>query len=206
MTFQIHCLPDILRTSPKTWRILTHYIILCAERCIFLCADTDNCAVVQKAFTSICTRVQIAYTDNCTRGSNSLTLKPLQRIQNAAARLVFNLPKCDCVTRYPVFPLAPCSSSYQIQDDGTGQCNCPCLPPSVGKTTHPSSSPPLNYFSWTSGSAIAYEQANVNNQSHKSSLFWHCRGGMSSLPMSGPQSRSPASAKTHLFRVHLDSS
>ena len=29
-----------------------------------------------------------------------------------------------------------------------------CLPPSVGQTTHPSSSAMLNYFSWTSGTAI----------------------------------------------------
>ena len=49
--------------------------------------------------------------------------------------------------------------SHQIQDDGTGiqggRWNCPCLPPSVGQATHPSSIPSLNYLSWTSGTAIA---------------------------------------------------
>ena len=35
--------------------------------------------------------------------------------------------------------------------DGTS----PCLPPSVGQTTHPNPTPPLNYLSWTSGTAIA---------------------------------------------------
>ncbi|CAL8341791.1 unnamed protein product [Boreogadus saida] len=31
-----------------------------------------------------------------------------------------------------------------------GRWNCPCLHPSVGQATHPSSIPPLNYLSWTS--------------------------------------------------------
>ena len=43
--------------------------------------------------------------------------------------------------------------------DGPGiqgsRWNCPCLPPSIAKATHPSSIPPLNYLSWTSGTTIA---------------------------------------------------
>ena len=50
-------------------------------------------------------------------------------------------------------PMAPCSSLHHTQDDGPsiqgGQWNWSCLPSSVGKTTHPSSSSPLNYFSLT---------------------------------------------------------
>ena len=44
-------------------------------------------------------------------------------------------------------------------NDSTGlqgsQRDCPCLPPSVGQITHPSSSAPLNYFRWTSGNVNA---------------------------------------------------
>ena len=83
-------------------------------------------------------------------------IKPLQRIQNAAARLVFNLTKFSNVIP---LSLPPCSRLHQVQDDGTGiqggQWNCPCLPPSIGQTTHPSSSAPLNYFRWTPGTAVA---------------------------------------------------
>ena len=73
-----------------------------------------------------------------------------------------------CDPSLPGPPLAPCSSSPQIQEDGTalqgGQWNCPCLIhfiyyyyylQALVKTTQPSSSAPLNYLSRTSGTAIA---------------------------------------------------
>ena len=85
-----------------------------------------------------------------------------------------------------------------VEDDGTGiqgsRWNCPCLPPSIGEATHPSSIPLLNYLSWTSGTAIAKsKQRSINKVT--TLLFWDLSGGTSSLPISGSQSRSPASAK-----------
>ena len=84
-------------------------------------------------------------------------IKPLQRIQNAAARLVFNLTKFSNVS--PLFcdlhwlPVVD-RIRFKMMIQG-GQWNCPCLPPSIGQTTHPSSSAPLNYFRWTPGTAVA---------------------------------------------------
>ena len=65
---------------------------------------------------------------------------PRLQLQNTAARLVFNLPKfSDPSLPRPL--LAPCSSSYQIQDDGTNlqgcQRNSPDPPPSTSQTPTP---------------------------------------------------------------------
>jgi len=58
------------------------------------------------------------------------TIKPLQRIQNTAARLVFNLPKFSHVT--PPSPPVPHSTVLQ-----GCQWNCPRLPPSICHTPWP---------------------------------------------------------------------
>ena len=62
---------------------------------------------------------------------------------------------CDPPLPWP--PLAPCSSSHQIQDNGIDlqghQQNCPDLPPSVSQAPRPSTL--LNYLSWPAGTTIA---------------------------------------------------
>ena len=116
-------------------------------------------------------------------------IKPLQRIQNAAAHLVFNLPKFSHVT--PLFRdlhWLPVLASHQIQDNGTGlqgcQRNCPYLPPSVSQTPRPSSSAPLNYLSWPAGTAIAKSKQRSHSKVTTLLCFWHRNSGTSSLPMS----------------------
>ena len=97
-------------------------------------------------------------------------------------------------------PLAPCSSSHQIQDNGTGlqggQRNCPCIPPSIGRTTQPSPSAPFNNLSLTPCTTIAKSKRRSHNKD-TTLLFWHwwCNGVTNYLLMSGPQSHSPGSAR-----------
>ena len=73
--------------------------------------------------------------------------KPLQHIQNAAAHLIYNLPKFSHVTPSSVIP-----TGFLFQDDGAGlqglQRNCPCLPLNTCQTT-------LNYICWLAGTTIA---------------------------------------------------
>ena len=84
--------------------------------------------------------------------------KPLQHIQNAAARLVYNLPKFSRVTHPPWPPLASCCGPHLIKDDGTGpqgrQQNCTRLPPNTGQIARPGKSISLIYVSWLTGIAI----------------------------------------------------
>ena len=98
---------------------------------------------------------------------------------------------CEPYLLWP--PLAPCSSLPQIQDNGTVNRTAHAHPPSASQTTHPSSSAPLNYLSWRHGNR---HLAEVAQQSHHPSLFWHRSGGTSSLPRSGLQSRPPESRLT----------
>ena len=94
----------------------------------------------------------LTYWNSLLAGLPACTIKPLQRIQN---------PSEPCMWPFPGPPLALCSSSHQIQDDGTG------IPPptsNCGQTTHPSSSALLTYLIWTPGTANRWEQAKVDNQ------------------------------------------
>ena len=92
----------------------------------------------------------------------------MQRIQNVAARLVFNLPKFSHVT--PLFRdlhwlpvVARIRFKMMVLAYKAVDWNCPCLTPSIGKATHPNSIPPLNYLSSTSGTAIAKsKQRSIN--------------------------------------------
>ena len=61
----------------------------------------------------------------------------------------------------------------------------------------------LNYLSWRPGTAIAKSKQR-SLQSHKSSLFGHRSGGTSSMPMSGLQSRSPASTRVPRLTCSLE--
>ncbi|KAK0130517.1 hypothetical protein N1851_035256 [Merluccius polli] len=97
---------------------------------------------------------RLDYCNSLLAGRPASVIRPLQRIQNAAARLVFNLPKVsssDLLAR----------SSHPIQDNGTDlqgcQRHCPNLPPtpSISQTPRPSLSPPLNYLGRPAGTAIA---------------------------------------------------
>ena len=104
----------------------------------------------------------------------------------------------------------PCSSLHQIQDDVTGlqggQWNCLCLHPSIGQTTHLSSSSLLNFISWTPGADIAKSKQRliikVTTTAVLAPQWWN------ELPvMSGPESLTSfrKGLKTHFLRVHLDS-
>ena len=56
----------------------------------------------------------------CWLDSLPLLTKPVQCIQNTAARLVQPTKILPCDPPFPSPPLVPCSSLHQIQDDGTG--------------------------------------------------------------------------------------
>ena len=125
--------------------------------------------------------------------------KLLQLIQNAAVRLVFNLPKFSNVTPSSV----TCCSLHPIQDHGAGlqgcQQNCTCLPPNAVQTTDPSTF--LYYISWLAGTTI--------NESKKSPLSkvvtllcfctsvveWTCDRSLDIFSKI---------LKIHLFKFHLD--
>ena len=98
-------------------------------------------------------QLHLDYSNSVLAGLPDSAIKPLQRIQNAAACLLPFDPPLQGL------PLAPCSRLHQFQDDdGTSlqdsQLHCPCLFPSIGQTTHPSSSSPLNWGGRTSGTYI----------------------------------------------------
>ena len=120
--------------------------------------------------------------------------KPLQCIQNTAARLIFNLPKFPCDTLFRDLHWLSLDTS---QDDGAGlqgrQRNCARLPPNTGQTTRPSANTSLHYISWAGGTAIGEREQ--RSLSKFTTLFWDLSGAKNSRPMSGQQSRSPSSAK-----------
>ncbi len=60
---------------------------------------------------------RLDYCNALLAGLPSNTIKPLQMIQNAAARLVFNEPKkSPCYTSLYLLALAICCSSHPVQD------------------------------------------------------------------------------------------
>ncbi len=59
---------------------------------------------------------RLDYCNALLAGLPSNTIKPLQMIQNAAARLVFNEPKRAHVTPLFISALAPSCSSHPVQD------------------------------------------------------------------------------------------
>ena len=58
------------------------------------------------------------YCNSLLAGILPSAIRPLQLIQNAAARLVFNLPRHSHVTSL-LTPLAACNGSHQIQNIGS---------------------------------------------------------------------------------------
>ncbi len=59
---------------------------------------------------------RLDYCNALLAGLPSNTIKPLQMIQNAAARLVFNEPKRTRYTSLHLIALATSGSSHQVQD------------------------------------------------------------------------------------------
>ena len=117
-------------------------------------------------------------------------IKPLQRIQNAAAHIVFMYPNSP-LWPPPLWPsLTSCHGLHPVQDD---KWNCTRLPPNTGQTTCPSTIASFHYISWPAGTAIA-EVREVAQQSHNSSLLWHVSGRVNSRPMPGQQSHLLSSA------------
>ncbi|KAK0150129.1 hypothetical protein N1851_009106 [Merluccius polli] len=113
-----------------------------------------------------------------------LHIKPLQRIQNATVRLMFNLPKFSHVT--PLFhdlhwlPVVACIRFKTM----------------------------VLVYKAVNGTALTYLQAmltsagrliKVAEPSHNSSLFWCRYGGTSFLPLSGQQSRSPTPVRNSIL-------
>ena len=104
---------------------------------------------------------RLDYCNSLLAGLPVSAIKPLQRIQNVAARLVFNLPKFSHVTPLlchlhwlPVVARIRCKMivlEYKAVD-GTAYLQ---QPTSKRQTTHPRSIPPLNYLRWTFGTSIA---------------------------------------------------
>ena len=89
-------------------------------------------------------RSPISHLDYCNSllaGLPASAITPLQRIQNMAVWLVYNLPKFSHMTLSSATSTAPCSGSHQIQDDGTDlqgcQRNRPDPPPSTSQTPRP---------------------------------------------------------------------
>ena len=101
---------------------------------------------------------RLIYWNSLLAGLSASVTNPLQSIQKAAARLVFNLLKFSHLT-----PLLSDLHWLPVQltseDDGTGlqghQRNCTHLSPNTGQTTCPRVSTSLQYISWRAGTAIA---------------------------------------------------
>ena len=95
----------------------------------------------------------ISHLDYCNlllAGLPASMIKPLQHIQKAAACLMFNLPKFSHVTiLFQDLHWLPVSAHIRFKRMALTYkaVNGTALPPSIGQTTHPSLSAPLNYFS-----------------------------------------------------------
>ena len=91
------------------------------------------------------------YCNSLLAGLPASAIRPLQLIQNAAARLIFNVPRYMHATP-PVHwpPLAACHSSNQIQDIGAcipgSQGISPSLHPTAHQTLHTCQTSPLCYL------------------------------------------------------------
>ncbi len=142
-------------------------------------------------------------------GLSSCTIKPLQMIQNAAARLVFSEPKRAHVHTSLCLPaLAPGCSSHQVQDIDACNIEQPQAqhPPT---STHlwQSSSPQEVWDLLVSDASWCHHRETQNHSPEPfHSLF--LAGGMNCPPPSGMLSLWQSSSdtlKTHLFHLHLTS-
>ena len=131
-------------------------------------------------------------------GHPASAIKHLQRIQNAAARLVFNLPKFSHVS--PLFcdlHWLPVAARIRFKTmvltykavNGTPTYHLQALvrPHAPARTAQRPR--PTGWY------RHPWEQVKVAQPSHNSSLSWRHYGGTSSLLRWGPQSSSPASTR-----------
>ena len=140
---------------------------------------------------------RLDYCNSLLAGLPASATKPLRRIQNAAVRLIHNLPKFSHVTPPSFVTSTGFLLQHPIPDNGAGlqghQRNCTHLPPYTGQTTHPSESTLLFYISWPVVTPSL--RANKPTQRRNSSLFWHLSGRTNSQPTSGQRNHTPSSTK-----------
>ncbi|KAL6110246.1 uncharacterized protein ACO6RY_19366 [Pungitius sinensis] len=98
--------------------------------------------LTQKAAQVLIQALVISRLDYCNSllaGLPATAIRPLQLIQNAAARLVFNLPKYSHTT--PLSSLVTSGCRHPVQNIGTDVPCCEwigtCLHPGHGETLHP---------------------------------------------------------------------
>ena len=148
--------------------------------------------LTQKAVQVLVQALVISRLDYCNSllaGLPARAIRPLQLIQNAAARLVFNQPKFSHTTPLLRSPsLATSGCPHPLQNISTCVPCCEwlrsCLHPGHGQTLHPQPvhSALLLPISWL----LLHCEPNTH-QNHDCLLSWLLNGGMSSPSTSGHQ-------------------
>ena len=142
---RLYCTPNITAVA----RSCRFPIYIICRMWSFLTKDSVQLLVQARVISSL---------DYCNwqlAGLPAFVTKSLQRIQNSAAPLFFNLLKFSHVT--PLLcdlhwlPVAACLQFKAIQGR---QWNCTRLTPNTGQTTRPSKSTSLHYISWPAGTTI----------------------------------------------------
>ncbi len=101
-----------LLVFPATPTLQHDFTIQLGSSTITPSASVRNLSVIFDDQLTFCRRLD--YCNALLAGLPSNTIKPLQMIQNAVARLVFNEPKRACYTSLCLLALATSCSSYQV--------------------------------------------------------------------------------------------